>query len=153
MTMTLRAATRADAEAIAALNAVVHARHAEAFPWLFKPQGFSADSIAKLIDREGALIFLAGVNRATAGYIYAEIQRVPEGEITYAYNMLCVHHLSVHARFRRMGIARALVDHVAEIARREGVERVGADYWSFNSDPAEFFARYGLAPYRVRVWR
>ena len=153
MDMTLRAALRADAETVAELNAVVHARHAEAFPWLFKPQGFSTDAIAELLDREEALIFLAEIDASAAGYIYAEIQHVPEREITYAYDMLFIHHIAVHARFRRMGVARALVDHVSEIAKAQNVERISTSYWSFNAESTAFFAGFGLAPYRVHAWR
>ena len=153
MTMTLRAATRDDADKISELNAVVHARHAEAYPWLFKPQGFSAATITGLIDQETTLIYLAEIDAAAAGYIYAEIQRVPEREITYAYDILFVHHVGVHAEFRRMGVARALVRRVAEIAKAQSVERIGTSYWSFNSESEAFFASFGLAPYRVHAWR
>ena len=153
MTLSLRAAGHGDAETIAELNAVVHALHVEHYPWLFKPQGFDADAIAKMMARDEVLFVLAEADANAAGYVFAELQRVPEREITFAYDMLFIHHIGVLDRFRRKGVARALVDHVTDIAKAHGVARVATSYWSFNAESAAFFTSMGLAPYRVHAWR
>jgi GNAT superfamily N-acetyltransferase len=105
----VRQAGIADAEAISALNADVQALHAEAIPWRFKPPGpatFPPAEIESLLATVSKVFFIAEANGVPAGYLYAEIARVPERSQTLAYGILHIHHISVRPQFRRQGLAR-----------------------------------------------
>ncbi len=151
--MIVRVAVAGDADKVAELNGLVHARHVAALPWLFKPEGLSAKASLDLIESEKAIVCVAEADREVAGYIYAELRAVPETELKLAYRSMHVHHLSVAERFHKSGVGRALVDHVVDLARHQDVRVVTSSHWTFNRESAAFFAALGFEQYHAGVWR
>jgi ribosomal protein S18 acetylase RimI-like enzyme len=90
------------------------------------------------------LVFLAFVDEAPAGYAYAEVVRRPETSLTYPYETLHVHHISVIAEFRRRGVGGALLSVVRASGLRLGITLLTLDVWSFNEDARAFFRRHGF---------
>jgi ribosomal protein S18 acetylase RimI-like enzyme len=155
MTIVVRRAVLADADAISALNADVQAIHAAALPWRFKPPGpetFPPAEAAALLANRDHLVFIADVNAQPAGYVYAEVVRRSETSHRYAYEMIYVHHIGVRSDFRRRGIGSALLGAVRAAGRDVGIELVALDVWSFNEEARAFFRRHGFAPYNERLW-
>jgi diamine N-acetyltransferase len=153
MGITVRRASEADAEAIAALNADVQALHAAALPWRFKPPGaFVAADVSALVARPENLVFLALTDGAPAGYAYAEVIRRPETPLTYAHAFVHLHQLGVRADRRRRGAGSALMDAVRAAGLDVGVPLLTLDVWLFNEDARAFFRRQGFAPYLERLW-
>ncbi|MGI9383113.1 MAG: GNAT family N-acetyltransferase [Methyloligellaceae bacterium] len=152
MSIEIRAATSADADAVASLNADVQAIHAAAVPWLFKDQALGAAQVERLLEKPDNFVLLACAGSESVGYVFAELRRFPETPLTHAYQALHVHHISVLEAFRKAGVGRALMDALRNTGEDIGVARITADVWSFNDGARRFFASCGLSPYIERLW-
>jgi ribosomal protein S18 acetylase RimI-like enzyme len=153
MTIMVRRATEADAEWVSALNAEVQAVHAAALPWRFKPPGaFAKAEVSGLLVKPENLVFLALVDRDPAGYAYAEVVRRPETSLTYAYEMVHIHHLGVSSNHRRQGVGGTLLGAVRAAGLELGIGLLTLDVWSFNEGARAFFRRHGFDPYMERLW-
>ena len=155
MPIFVRAATLADAAAIAALNAHVQLIHAETYPWRFKQPSSSspsADDMRKILEQPGHFALIAEAGGRPAGYLTAEIVRRGETPFHHAYAHLHVHHIAVDPVARRQGIARLMLDAAKAHAAGEGVTLMMLDVWDFNDAARAFFAGYGLVPATHRLW-
>jgi aminoglycoside 3-N-acetyltransferase I len=153
MPIDIRPAEAADADLISVLNREVQSKHAAALPWLFKDTDLAREAAEALLRNDRNLVLIASTSGAPAGYIYAELRAFRESPLTFAYDTLHIHHISVAKAFRRMGIGRALMARVIAIAKERSVYRLTADYWAFNEEARGFFEGFGLVPYNIRVWR
>ena len=156
MKVIVREATEADAGSISSLNTDVQAAHASAVPWLFKPAGpdtFPPDVVALLMDEPGNLVFIAEVESAPAGYVYAEIIDRPETSFNYAYQMIYIHHISVRSALRRQGVGRALLEAVQAEASKRDIHMISLDVWTFNDAARAFFSRSGFTAHSERLWK
>lgn len=153
MPVTVRRATSADAGLLSSLNAEVQAIHAAALPWWFKPPEPQSGSpaMAGLAANPGNLVFVAEIDAAPAGYVYASVVRHAETPWRWAYEMIYLHQIGVRAAHRR-GVGAALVAAVRAEAASRNVALLGLDVWSFNADARAFFQSQGFAPYNERLW-
>ena len=104
MSMTVRRAGEADADAISRLSADVQEVHSTALPDLFKPPAaysFPPAEVAELIRAPESLLFLAEIDSQPVGYAYAEVIRRPDGPFRLAQEMVYLHHISVRPDHRR----------------------------------------------------
>jgi diamine N-acetyltransferase len=155
MTIAVRRATAADAELVSALNADVQAIHAAVMPWRFKPPNpdtFPAREVVALLEKPESLMFLAHADGKPAGYAYAEVVHRPETSLTFAFEMVHIHHVSVGSEFRRQGAGTALLDAVRASGLELGIELFLLDVWAFNDDARTFFQRNGFSRYTERLW-
>jgi ribosomal protein S18 acetylase RimI-like enzyme len=155
MTIVVRRATAADAELVSALNADVQAIHAAALPWRFKPSkpdSFPASEVIAILETPENLVFLAHADRKPAGYAYAEVVRLPETSLTFAYEAVHIHHISVGSEYRRRGVGSALLSAVRASGLELGIVLLTLDVWSFNEDARAFFKRNGFGQYIERLW-
>jgi ribosomal protein S18 acetylase RimI-like enzyme len=155
MTIVVRRATAGDAELVSTLNADVQAIHAAALRWRFKPPEpgtFPAKEVVVLLEKPENLVFLAHADGTPAGYAYAEVVRRPETSLTFAYEMLHIHHISVGSEYRRRGIGTALLGAVRASGLEVGIVLLTLDVWSFNEEARAFFQRNGFDRYIERLW-
>jgi ribosomal protein S18 acetylase RimI-like enzyme len=155
MMIAVRRATAADAALVSALNADVQAIHAAALPWRFKPpkpDTFPAKEVVALLEKPESLVFLAHADGKPAGYAYAEVIRRPETSLTFAYETVHIHHVSVGAEYRRRGVGSALIGAVRASGLELGIALLTLDVWSFNEDARAFFQRNGFSRYIERLW-
>ena len=155
MSVVIRHATEADAEALSVLNAEVQAIHANALPWWFKPPGeasFPPDRAAALMASPDNVVLVAELDSAPVGYAYAEIIRQPETPWRYGYEMMYLHQLGVRSMHRRRGVGRALIEAVCSTTGSAGIKLFALDVWTFNDDARAFFRRCGFASYNERLW-
>jgi ribosomal protein S18 acetylase RimI-like enzyme len=153
--MNIRRASDDDADALSELNAEIQTIHAAALPWRFKPPGpgaFPCEETIALLGRTDNHFFVAEVDGAIIGYVYAEIVRRPETALHQAQDVVYVHHLYVRPAFQRRGIGRALLDAARGAGAELGIARLALDVWTFNHEARAFFRRYGLTPYNERLW-
>jgi GNAT superfamily N-acetyltransferase len=153
MPIDIRPAQAGDADLIAVLNREVQSKHATALPWLFKDADLVREAAEALLRSERNLVLIASVDGQPAGYIYAEFRDFRESPLTFPYEALHIHHISVAKAFRRSGVGRALMERVVAEARERNVHRLTADFWAFNEEARAFFEGFGLVPYNIRVWR
>jgi GNAT superfamily N-acetyltransferase len=154
MPVTVRPATSADAELLSSLNAEVQAMHAAALPWWFKPPepAAYAPAMAGLVANPGNLVFVAEIDAAPAGYVYASVTRQADTPWRQACEMIYVHQIGVRAAHRRRGVGAALIAAVRAEAASRNVALLALDVWSFNAEARAFFQRQGFAPYNERLW-
>ncbi len=152
MQIEIRAARPDDADALASLNEIVQAVHTAAEPWLFKPCGFGPGKFLRVLERPENHVFVATVEREPIGYLYAELRHIPETSLTYSYQTLHVHHISVRETHRKSGVGRLLFERLRERGKELDVERFTADVWSFNESAQRFFADCGLSSYKQNFW-
>lgn len=155
MSIGVRAATAADADAIARLSADVQAVHAAGLPDLFKGPGVAALSAAMvnvLLDVPSVRLLVAEVDGIAAGYVYVEIRRRPEDDMRYRRDVVFVHHLSVRPACQRRGVGRALMSAVRALAEGLGIDTVELDVWRFNEPARRFFAQQGFVTFNERMW-
>jgi GNAT superfamily N-acetyltransferase len=113
---------------------------------------FLATEASVILAKPDNLVFLAFLDEAPAGYAYAEIIRRPETSLTYPYEMMHVHHISVRPQFRRRGVGSALLSAVRAWGRDLGIELLTTEVWSFNKDARAFFGRQDFRQYIERLW-
>ena len=155
MTITVRPADEGDADTISALNNAVQDIHAKALPWRFKPASaatFPPSEVRQLIADHRNLVFVAHVDGAPAGYVYAEVIRRPETSRHFAYSMLYIHQISVEPGIRGQGVGSALVGAVQSAGKELGITILALDTWSFNETARSFFRKLGLKAYNERLW-
>ena len=150
----VRRATVRDAKRLSALNADVQAVHANALPARFKAAGsFPKTAAAELLAPTENMVFIGYVGRNPAGYVYAEVIGRPETSLTYAYQAIHVHYLSVGPQHRRKGVGTSLLEAVRAEGLKLGITLVTTDVWSFNDAAQSFFRRRGFTQYVERLWR
>jgi ribosomal protein S18 acetylase RimI-like enzyme len=143
------------AAAIAALNQYVHALHVDAEPDQFRdltPEEAEPAFASMLRDRD-PVAFVAANDDRWVGYIWAEEVQRPENPFTKPFRTLYIHHIAVTPEARDSGVGRALVDAVADEARRRGVASLALDHWSFNEGASRFFQALGFEVFNVRMRR
>jgi ribosomal protein S18 acetylase RimI-like enzyme len=152
--MTIRRASKDDAEAISALNREVQALHAEGVPAVFKPpaeDSFSPERVRSLMEATGVRMWIAVVDAVPAGYIYAELSRQSENSLRKPHSYIYVNHICVADTQRRKGIGRQLLLAAQTWAQEEQVDALMLDVWGFNTAAQVFFAREGFAPFTIRM--
>ena len=151
----VRRATADDAETISALNAEVQQAHATALPHLFKPaspEAFPTVLVRQLIASPGSYLFIAHIDGAAVGYLYAQRIEGRESPSREAWDRLYVHHLSVNSASQRQGAGQALMQAVKRLALEQGISTITLGVWSANSKARAFFAAQGFAPYQEDMW-
>ncbi len=152
----VRRAEAGDAVLLSRLNADVHAVHVEGLPDRFKPpsdETFPVSLVLELLARPATLMFLAHVADAPAGYLYAEIMRLPENAVRYAASMVYIHHISARPELRGMGVGKALLDAARTAGHDQGISRLGLDVWTFNAAARSFFQSQGFSVVREVLYQ
>lgn len=143
------------AAVIAELNQHVHALHVDAEPDQFHhltPEEAAPVFAQMLRDRE-PVVYLAVSGERWLGYIWAEEAQRADNVFTKPFRTLYIHHVAVAPESRHSGVGRALVDAVADEARRRGLPSLALDHWTFNESAARFFQALGFEPFNVRLRR
>lgn len=154
MTIMIRPASREDAAAIAALNELVHAIHAEAQPEIFQPadrQKFAEDWGSDQAEGN-TFTFLALLDGKPMGYVHGEVSQRVESVYHRSHEMIYVHQICVAPEARGQGIATSLLDAAKQLGRERGIKRLALDVWRFNEPARRFFEHYGLETYNERKW-
>ncbi len=143
-----------DARLLAWLNAHLHTLHVQECPGLFKP--YNENEVTAYFEQ--CLLtpgyYHYGVMRggSLAGFVQAQLMERPETAFAYPYTYLHIHQLSVHPRYRRQGIAKALVGKVREIALGNSTSRIDLTVWDFNRGALDFYKAQGFAPDLLRLY-
>jgi ribosomal protein S18 acetylase RimI-like enzyme len=155
MKTVVRRASIADSELVSALNVDVQAVHAVALPSRFKPPlsgSMPQAEVAALLAKAETVVFLAYLDGTPAGYVYAEVVRRAETSLTYAYDMIYIHHISVRPNYRRLGVGSALLNAVRALGSDLSISLITLEVWSFNEAARAFFRRHGFDLYIERLW-
>jgi ribosomal protein S18 acetylase RimI-like enzyme len=151
----VRRAHERDVPALDALNQVVQRLHADALPAMFKQPlpGGSTAFFTQALRRDGVVVFVAELEDAVVGYLFAEENRRLAGAFMHASNALDVHHIAVDGSCRRRGVGRRLLDAAGAWAHEQGLTEVRLDHWAFNDGAHDFFTGLGFEVENVRMSR
>ena len=144
-----------DQAILAALCAFVQELHVRERPDVFKPvdpPGLES-WLWDALDRGSATIWIADLGGMPTGYALVLEQRRSENVFAYARRWHEVEQICVHPAYTRRGIARALLRHVAEVARAEGVPDIELNAWAFNKVAQVSFKHLGFAAKNLRLVR
>ena len=153
MSVTVRAATRDDVDALASLRPSVHDQHVTAHPEFFKPvthEAARADAETWL-QRENAHVRLAVADGDVVGYLLAYLYVRPEGGLVHARRTLHIDQIAVLESHRGRGCGKALLGAARALARELGVDAIDLEVWDFNERARRFFIGQGFAPFRERL--
>ena len=150
MRIETRIADASDVDALARLNGQAQRLHATLYPKDFKTQVNEAELRSFLraaLARDGTRWLVAEIEGSAVGYAWLEVQIRPETPFRFAKRRLFLHQLCVDGDHRRHGVASALMDHAARLARENAVEEIALDTWSANGTAQSFFRARGFEPY------
>jgi len=148
-------ASKSDSGTIARLNFFVQKIHSEAHPNIFKPpyeDERTKSFFEKLLRDINNYIFLAYLSEIPVGYLWAQIQQIPETPLTYSKRRIHIHHVSVDEKYRRKGVGTSLLNEVKRLSKDMDIRDIAVDTWAFNSDANHFFRSQGFDVYSFRMW-
>lgn len=153
--VTVRRATGQDAEVISQLHAALQDYHAAAHPDFFKSasmETFPPAMVREQLTRPGVVIFLAEIDGAVVGYLYADANPAQETSMTYRLERLWIHHIAVTPTHQRRGAGAALVEAAKGYAQSVGISMLALSVWAFNEPALAFFLAQGFVAYNHRMW-
>ena len=144
--MKIRKATVSDASVLVALNQSVQNMHADAFP-----ERFRRDAPKETVERAfGAMIqapssyWLVAEEDEPIAFLNAEFREREESWCLVSHRVCYLAGIVVEPRFRRRGIARALVSELKREADARGVTCIELDVWAFNEQARQMFTCMGF---------
>jgi len=150
----IRAAAAGDVSHLAVLAASVQQVHAAARPDVFKriaPADLErwATQVVAVGD---ARVLIAEIAGTPVGYTVVIDGHRPDNAFGFERRWREVEQLGVDPGHQRRGVARALLDHIAAVARAEGAA-VELNTWSFNAAARAAFERLGFVAKTIRFER
>jgi ribosomal protein S18 acetylase RimI-like enzyme len=153
--MKILRASKSDTGTIVKLNFFVQKIHSEAHPNIFKPyvedEGIKS-FFEQLLTDQNNYIFLAYLSDVLVGYLWAQIQQIPETPLTYSKRRIFIHHVSVDEKYREKGVGACLMDKVKKVSKDLDIQDIAVDTWTFNKEANHFFRSQGFEIYNFRMW-
>ena len=148
----IRRATESDAGALALLSASVQALHFAERPDVFKPVDTDALEawFRQAIGDPFWQLWVAEVSGTPAGYAAVMDGSRPENAFAKARRWREIEQLAVSEKYRRQGVAKALLDHIAASAVSDGITMLELNTWAFNDVARRCFERLGFSERSAR---
>ncbi|MEM8592274.1 MAG: GNAT family N-acetyltransferase [Pseudomonadota bacterium] len=146
--MKIRRAASEDAPAVAQLCAEIQAWHAAAYPEIFQAEiapGDLAAHFTKQITDPDTRLLIAEISAEPAAYLYSRVVERDASLFQKPRRRLFIEHIGTSKRFRRRGLARALLAEAESIAQREGCADMFLDTWEANGPAKQTFEAAGLS--------
>jgi ribosomal protein S18 acetylase RimI-like enzyme len=136
-------------------NFFVQNIHHEAHPNIFKPYNEDEEInsfFEQQLSDQNNYIFLAFLSDIPVGYLWAQIQQIPETPFTFSQSRIFIHHVSVDEKFRWKGVGACLMDEVTKVSKNLDIPDIAVDTWAFNNEANHFFRSQGFDSYNFRMW-
>ena len=152
MAIEIRRAAPTDVAALVELHREVHALHLAERPDQFKPTRDEeiAGRYRARLSASDTKIWLATLEGRAVGHVVAIHYQRAEHAMCPARQWWDVEELGVTATQRRSGIARALLQTVADAATAAGVSEIELNSWAFNLGAHAAFQSFGFVPKVIR---
>ena len=112
----------------------------------FDDQVQQRERIEQIINNHNSDLFAAEIGSNFIGLATVRVASNPDAPMFRPSRRACMDDLVVSTKFRRLGIAQMLVDHVAEWAASRELPSLGINVWNSNHDGVSFFESYGFKP-------
>lgn len=152
--MKIRKATVADAPALAALNQEVQDLHAAAFPGRFRrnvPPETVEQAFIAMLQAPCTYWLVAEEEQQPIAFLNAEFREREESWCLVSHRVCYLAAIVVAPRFRRRGIAQALLRELQRETAARGVACIDLDVWTFNDQAQEAFVRLGFRGMMARM--
>ena len=146
----IRFGTSKDIEIVNVMRKQVNELHVKGEPKIFKP-GFSEalkNYINEFVDSDNKKLVVYEENDSVLGYAMIEFLIKPETAYRYELKFLEVNELGVMDGYQHKGIGKKIMDYIIELAKKNKVNRVELDVWTFNDNACKFYNKYGFTSYR-----
>lgn len=153
----IRRGTIQDFAAIASMLDELDAHHVRLLPEVFQrvdDSHWQRQRIAGFLDRDDAAIFLAELGQqvpSVAGLATVQITDSAPGPILRSDRRVRIDNLFVFPEFQRLGIGKALLDHVASWAQSRGAGHIEINVWHANTAGLSFFTNQGFTVRNQRM--
>ena len=136
----IRESKESDSQAVYGLFRVIADLHKNGRPDMFPDlvSKYTVDEVRERLSGEDNGVFVADLEGKTVGYVFCEVIREGAGYTLY------IDDLCVDPDFRRMGIARMLMDKTKEYAKTKNCAFIMLNVWEFNQSAIEFYEKYGF---------
>jgi ribosomal protein S18 acetylase RimI-like enzyme len=155
MALTIRPMQKGDLDAVSKLGAALVRQHHAFDPRRFfitdDPQGGYKWFLGTQVKNADAVLLVAEVDGAIAGYLYASLEERDWARLIDAHGAL--NDIYVDERFRRRGIARALVEAGVSALEERGAKRVVLSAAWPNTEAHALFEACGFRRTMVEMTR
>ncbi|WAH37577.1 GNAT family N-acetyltransferase [Alicyclobacillus dauci] len=146
----MRVTRTTDYDLVARLNRPIHDLHRTLYPEYFKEYVFDdmRDAFKRLMTNDNSVFLLLEDDNEALGYAWIEVRTYPDNAFRKEYRSVYVHQISIVENQKRRGHGSYLMEHIYDIAKREGIHRVELDYWARNEAAKAFYEKHGFVSYR-----
>ncbi|MEZ4446851.1 MAG: GNAT family N-acetyltransferase [Polyangiaceae bacterium] len=146
--MRIRPITVGDVAVVAPLKAAVHALHVAAEPAVFKPMTLEAIAgwLRDRVTEPETFGLIAEDHEGPRGYLVGARREQGETSFSHRRAWLEIDEIEVEPRWRRTGVAAALLAEAGATARAWGLGELQLTTWAFNEPALAAFAKAGFAP-------
>lgn len=148
--MEIRFAREDELERVNELRKQVNDLHVEGKPDVFKA-GFNdelRDHIYDIWNDPEQGIIVADADGIICGFAVVHHIYKAENPFMYERDFIDVDEFCVDERFRRQGVATAIISFMKDYTREKGVKRLELNMWEFNQGALEFYESVGFKTYR-----
>jgi ribosomal protein S18 acetylase RimI-like enzyme len=130
--------------------------HRRALPHVFqKPEGLARREsfFAQIIEDKNSALLVAEKENHIVGFVHVFIRETPAVPIIVPRRYAVVENLAVTKRFRRFGIAKALMERAQRWAKTHKATQVELNVWEFNKGTIAFYRKLGYTTANRRLWK
>ncbi len=146
----VRPARREELERVNELRRTVNDLHVSGRPDIFR-SGFSDELQAfvyRLFDSGEGEILVAEADGWIAGFAMVRVIHRPLSPYNCERSFYGVEEIGVDERYRRRGVATALLEYMKRDAKAKGLDKIELDVWAFNGDARAFYEAAGFRELR-----
>ena len=151
--MDIRFAQIEDIPGILSLLKQVGQVHHEGRPDIFRTgaQKYGASQVISLLDKPGAVIFVAVDGNAVLGYCFCFVKETKKDPVLCDRTELYIDDLCVDENCRGQHIGKALYETACRYARQRGCYNISLNVWSCNESAEKFYKALGLKPQKTTM--
>ncbi len=151
----IRPAREADLPALASIHTSIHEPHARALPEIFRPvlPEQIEPYLASFLNQPEMGLFLAEQEGTVIGSAGVLLREAPDTPGFQPRRFAVVDFIGVHPGFRRLGVARALMEHVQGWSQASGAGQIELNVWEFNSGAVRLYEELGYSRVMRRMWK
>lgn len=146
----IRFARADELEQVNQIRKLVHELHVQGRADSFHPDGWREikEVVTERFDSEKSSVIVACSGDLIVGFAIVQYMHRAETAFRPAQNFCHIEEFGVDHKFRRQGIASALVDFIRKDALSRGFEKIDLNMYEFNDSALKFYESVGFQTYR-----
>ncbi len=146
----IRFARADELEQVNQIRKSVHELHVRGRADLFQPDGWREikEVVKERFDSEKSSVIVACFDDLIVGFAIVQYIHRAETAFRPAQDFCHIEEFGVDQKFRRQGIASALIDFIREDASNHGFQKLELNMYEFNDSALKFYESVGFHTYR-----